>query len=142
MRRIRQTGNRAERRRNLAPKAPLPSRPRFELPWVSGWTLVGLVVTLLVGIVLRLVLGDFAWFQPGVYWRHVLTVITILLAFEAFKESAWRRQHRSVHKVRFIAGAGAGLMTGVAYSDAAAGLLMAAFIGVLVGLVFDLLVRD
>lgn len=102
---------------------------------------MALVAVLLLGIVLRLWLGDFEWFQPGDYWRHVLTVIAILLAFEAFKESAWRRQHQTVHKVRMVAGASAGLMVGVAYSPFIGGLLMAMFIGVLVGLTFDLIVR-
>ncbi|AVP99768.1 hypothetical protein C7S18_22470 [Ahniella affigens] len=141
MRRIRTRDNRAERRRHLAPQAPEARGVRLNLPWVSGWIVVALVAVTLIGGLLRLALGDFAWFQPGVFWRHLFTVVAILLAFAVFKESAWRREHRTVHKVRFVAGVSAGLMVGIAYSTFAGGLLMAAFIGVLAGLVFDLVVR-
>ena len=101
-----------------------------------------LVLVPIVGIVLRWTFDDLRWFQPGSYWRHILAALAILLAFEVFKESAWRRLQRGVHWARFAAGASAGLMVGVGYSPEAGGVLMATFIGIVVGLAFDLVVRE
>lgn len=100
-----------------------------------------LVLVPAIGITLRWTLDDLRWFEPGTYWRHILAALAILLAFEVFKESAWRRLQRGVHWVRFAAGASAGLMVGVGYSPDIGGVLMATFIGILVGLAFDLVVR-
>jgi len=100
-----------------------------------------LVLVPMAGIVIRWRLGDLSWFASGNYWRHALAALAILCAFEVFKESAWRRRERHVHRVRAIAGASAGLMVGVAYSPTIGGALMGVFIGVLGGLAFDLIVR-
>lgn len=101
-----------------------------------------LVLVPIAGMAIRWRFGDLSWFASGVYWRHGLAALAILCAFEVFKESAWRRRERHVHRVRAIAGASAGLMVGVAYSPAIGGVLMGVFIGVLVGLAFDLIVRQ